>query len=184
MLDAFVGTMQETMGIAYYILVYGIGALAMLLSVISYQFRRRVTILLSNFLGQSCWVAYFLLQADGMSALVCALSALMLALFAKKDKWPWATGKISVSVFLLLFSAFSLFTFRIWSDIFPLLAGIFGVIASSRATEKRLRQFSLPWCLFWLLNSAFKGYPVALANDCLCTASTAISLYRYREKKQ
>lgn len=182
--QAFVGAMQEAMGIAYYILVYGIGGLAVAFSVVAFQFKHRATILLGNFLGQSCWVAYFLLQGDAASAFACALSAGMLALFAKKDKWPWVTGKVSVSVFLLLFSAFSLFTFRIWSDIFPLLAGIFGVIASSRATEKRLRQFSLPWCLFWLLNSAFKGYPVALANDCLCTASTAISLYRYREKKQ
>ena len=125
----------------------------------------------------------FLLQDDLMSAIACGLSAVMLALFSKKDKWSWTTGPISITVFILLFSGFSLFSFRVWNDIFPLLAGIFAVIANSRATEKRLRQFSVLWCLAWLLNSAFKMYPVALLNDLLCTTSTIISLIRYRNKK-
>ena len=43
--------------------------------------------------------------------------------------------------------------------------------------------FSLLWCLFWLLNSAFKMYPVAFLNDFLSTVSTIVSLIRYRKKK-
>lgn len=180
----WIAAMQGAMGVGYDVLVWGVGVIAMSLSALSFQMKRRVTIILGNFLGQSCWVAHFLLQGDAASAFVCALSALMLALFAKKDKWPWATGKVSVAIFLALFSTFSLVTFRIWSDIFPLLAGIFCVIANSRATEKGLRRLSLFWCLSWLANSIFKGYPVALISDLLCTSSTAIALYRYREKKQ
>lgn len=118
-----------------------------------------------------------------MSAIACALSAVMLAIFSKKDKWQWATGTVTVSTFILIFTVFSVFTFRVWSDIFPLLAGVFAVIANSRASEKRLRQFSVFWCLFWLLNSIFKMYPIAFANDLLCTISTIISLIRYREKR-
>lgn len=173
----------ETLGIFYYILVYGIGIIAMALSTLSFQFKRRVTIILGNFFGQSCWVIYFVLQGDLTSAIACALSAVMLAVFAKKDKWSWATHPIMVIMFIALLSGFSLLSFKVWSDIFPLLAGAFAVIANSRATEKRLRQFAVFWCLFWLLNSTFKMYPVAFANDFLCTASTIIALIRYRDKK-
>jgi hypothetical protein len=74
-------------------------------------------------------------------------------------------------------------SFAVWSDVFPLLAGVFAVIANSRQTEKRLRQFSLFWCFFWLLNSAFKLYPVAFANDLFCTVSTVVALVRYRDKR-
>ena len=183
MLSEFVAYMMNSMGIGYYVLVYATGVLAMTFSVIAFQFKRRVTIILSNFFGQSCWVIYFLIQDDLMSAIACALSAVMLALFSKKDKWSWAAGPTSIGVFLLLFSGFSLFTFRVWSDVFPLLAGVFAVIANSRATEKILRRFSVLWCLFWLLNSAFKMYPVALLNDLMCTLSAIVSLIRYRDKR-
>ena len=172
----------DTLGKSYWIIVYGVGLIAMALSVIAFQFKRRVTIILSNFLGQTSWVVYFLLQGDLTSAIACALSAAMLAVFAKKDRWKWAVSPLTVGFFLVLISGFSLMSFEGWSDIFPLLAGAFAVIANSRSTEKRLRQFSLLWCLFWLLNSAFKMYPVAFVNDFLCTVSTVVALIRYREK--
>ena len=78
---------------------------------------------------------------------------------------------------------FSLLTFAGWRDIFPLLAGVFAVIANSRSEEKRLRQFSAIWCALWLVNSIVKLYPVALVNDVLCTGSTIVSLIRYRDKE-
>ena len=90
---------------------------------------------------------------------------------------------LCIVFFVVLISGFSLLSFKVWSDIFPLLAGAFAVIANSRSDEKRLRQISFFWCLFWLLNSIFKMYPVAFANDLLCTVSTVVALIRYREKK-
>lgn len=171
----------NTLGIFYYVIVYGIGLLAMTLSVIAFQFKRRVTIILSNFFGQTSWVFYFLLQGDLTSAIACALSAVMLAVFAKKDKWKWATHPVVIIFFILLLSGFSMLSFKGWSDIFPLLAGVFAVIANSRTMEKRLRQFSFFWCIFWLMNSTFKMYPVAFANDLLCTISTIVALIRYRD---
>ena len=177
-----VNQLSEAMGFSYYILVYAIGILAMVFSVIAFQFKKRVTIVVFNCLGQVSWVLHFVLQADMTSAISCGLSAIMLAVFSKKDKWKWATSKVTIIVFVVLISGFSLLTFKVWSDIFPLLAGVFAVIANSRATEKRLRQFSLAWTSSWLLNSTFKMYPVAFANDFMCTASTIIALIRYRDK--
>ena len=183
MLGFSVDGMINALGKSYYVLVYGIGLIAMLLSIVAFQFKRRVTIILGNFFGQTCWVAYFLLQGDLTSAIACALSAVMLAVFAKKEKWKWAASPVSIGVFIALLSGFSLLSFGVWSDIFPLLAGVFAVIANSRSDENRLRVFSFFWCLFWLLNSIFKMYPVAFANDLLCTASTVVALIRYKEKR-
>ena len=174
----------DTLGIFYWIIVYAIGILAMVFSVIAVQFKKRVTIILSTCFGQVSWVLYFLLQGDLTSAIVCGFSAIMLAIFAKKDKWKWATSKITIAAFIILNSAFSIWTFKVWSDVFPLLAGIFAVIANSRSSEKRLRQYTLVWCVAWLLNSTFKFYPVAFANDFLCTMSTIIALVRYRDKNK
>ena len=184
MLSFSVDGLVAALGKGYDILVYGVGVIAMLLSIIAFQFKHRVTIILSNFFGQTCWVVYFLLQGDLTSAIACALSAVMLAVFSKKETWKWATSPITVGLFIVLLSGFSLLSFEGWSDLFPLLAGVFAVIANCQSREKRLRQFSFFWCLFWLLNSIFKMYPVAFMNDLLCTISTVVALIRYRETRE
>ena len=97
-----------------------------------------------------------------------------------KDKWKWVSNKLCPITFTLLVVGFSILTFATWVDIFPLLAGVFAVIANSRKSEKRLRQFSSVWCALWLVNSILKAYPVAFVNDVLCTGSTIVSLIRYR----
>ena len=181
-MEAFVEHLSATLGMGYTVLVYGVGILAMALSVIAFQFPRRVTIVICTCLGQTSWVLYFLLQGDPMSAIACALSAVMLAVFSQKDKWKWVTSLPSILVFLAVLSGFSLWTFAGWIDLFPLAAGIFAVIANSRASEKRLRQFSVLWSLSWLMNSILRMYPVALINDLFCTVSAAVSLLRYRSR--
>ena len=154
----------------------------MVLSVIAYQFKYRFTIIVVNFSGQSCWVVYFLLQSDFASALSCALTVIVMVIYSMKDKWTWAMSRVCIVSLAAVIVGFSLFTFASWKDIFPLLAGVFAVIASSRPDEKSLRQFSAIWCALWLVNSILKAYPVAFVNDMLCTTSTIVSLIRYRDK--
>ena len=181
MLGFSVDTMAEALGTGYWILVYGVGVLAMLFSTVAFQFKHRVTIILSNFLGQTCWVVYFLLQGDLTSAIACALSAVMLAVFSRKEQWKWATAPATVVFFLVVMTGFSLSSFRSWQDIFPVIAGVFAVLANCQASEKRLRQLAIPWCFFWLCNSIVKFYPIALITDFCGTLSAAIALFRYRE---
>lgn len=183
MLGVLVNNLMNALGIGYYVLVYGVGILAMAFCVMAYQFKKRVSIILSNLGGQICWVLYFSLQADLTSAITCALSAVMLSVFSKKGKWKFVDSPITVIAFIVVIAGFSAISFKVWSDVFPLLAGILGVITHSRATEKRLRQFSIPWLMCWILNGAFKVYPVALINDSMCMVSSIASLIRYREKK-
>ena len=154
----------------------------MVLSVIAYQFKYRFTIIVVNFSGQSCWVLYFLLQSDFASAISCALTVIVMVIYSMKDRWTWAMSRVCIVSFVAVVVGFSVFTFATWKDIFPLLAGVFAVLASSRPDEKSLRQFSAIWCALWLVNSILKAYPVAFVNDMLCTGSTIISLIRYRNK--
>ena len=181
-MNHFIEQLAINLGFYYHVLVYGVGILSMILSTVAFQFKKRVAIVLCSALGQSSWVVYFLLQADLVSAIACGISAVILAIFTKRAEWKWVKSRCFILFCIVLVSGFSILTFAIWSDIFALLAGVFAVIANSRPNEKKVRQFSLLWCGFWLLNSTFKTYPVAFINDLFCTVSTAIALFRYREK--
>lgn len=184
MLSFSVDEFASALGVFYYVLVYGVGIAAMTMSVVAFQLRHRKSIILCNFLAQVVWVLYFLLQGDLTSAIACALCTVMLAIFSKQSEWSWVKSPYCKALFLVVISGFSLLSFAVWSDIFPFLAGIFAVIANSQSDENRLRKFSLVWCVLWLLNSTFKLYPVAFANDLFCTISTIVALVRYREKKE
>ena len=183
-MDGIVQALTSGLGFFYYILVYGVGLLAMVLSTSAYQFRRRQMILLFILGGQICWVLYFLLQGDLTSAFASGLTALMLAVFTRRGKWPWATSPVTVVLFCCVIAAFSILSFRVWSDVFPLLAGVFTILSASRETEKNLRILALFYCVLWMCNSIFKAYPVALANDLFCTVSTIVALVRYRKKEE
>ena len=165
------------------VLIYAVGILAMVLSVIAYQFKYRVTIIVVNFSGQACWVIYFLLQSDFTSAVSCALTVIVMVIYSMKGKWTWVSSRICFATFMVAMISFSLVTFTGWKDIFPLLAGVFAVIANSRSDERSLRFYSAIWCALWLMNSILKVYPVAFVNDVLCTSSSVISIFRYRETK-
>ena len=183
-MEVLVEKLMTALGNWYMVLVYGIGVLAMSFSVSSVQFKRRVAILTCSLFGQFCWIAYFLVQGDLTSAVACVLTAIMLAVFARKDKWPWATSLPTVIFFAVVMVGFSILSFATWKDIFPLIAGVFAVIANSRSSEKRLRQFALGWYIFWVMNGIVKFYPVALINDIMCTVSAIIALIRYRNKEK
>ena len=173
-----------SLGVLYYILVYAVGVLAMIFSIFAYQFKHRISIIVSTFFGQLCWVAHFLLQGDLTSAIACALTAVMLAVFAKRDRWKWVKSPFCVIGFIILISGFSILCFAVWSDVFPLLAGVFAVISNSRSDENNLRRFAVLFCFFWLMNSAFKMYPVAFVNDLFCLISAVVSLIRYHKPKK
>ena len=106
----------------------------------------------------------------------------MIAAFTMRDKWKWVTSNACVIAFSSIITVFSIATFATLIDIFPPLAGNFAIIANSRTDQKRIRQFSLLWCGFWLVNSILKIYMVAIINDLFMTISAAVALYRYRDK--
>ena len=48
-MPVYVQKMIETLDVWYYVLVYAVGVIAMIFSVIAVQFKKRITIILCNF---------------------------------------------------------------------------------------------------------------------------------------
>ena len=88
-------------GVGLTVAIYAVGIMAMLLSVIAYQFKYRVTIIVVNFSGQACWVLYFLLQSDFTSAVSCAITVAVMVVYSMKDKWKWVSNKLCPITFTL-----------------------------------------------------------------------------------
>ncbi len=186
MFDGLVDFLNSNLGLWYIVLINFFGVLAIVIKVTEYQFKKRVTRFIICILASLCWLLYFLVQGQTVSALANLVSVLQTIVFMQRDKYEWAKSKIWLYVFLVAQIAICVFGFKVWHDIFPPLAGVFGAIAYFVIDEKTYRYFALLNVVFWLANSIAKMpmTVLALVCDATCTVSGLIGLYRFYERKK
>ena len=186
MFDGVVEVLSENLGFWYIILINIIGVLAILTKASEYQFKKRAIRFMLCITACTCWLTYFLLQGQTVSTFANLVSALQTVIFMQRDKHEWAKSKIWLFVFLILQISTCVIGFRVWHDIFPPVAGIFGAIAYFVLDEKKYRCFALLNVIFWLSNSISK-MPLtllALICDSTCTISGTIGLVRFYKRQK
>ena len=186
MFDGLVTFLNSNLGIWYIVLINFFGVLAILTKVTEYQFKKRLTRFIICVLASLWWLIYFILQGQTVSALANLVSLIQTIIFMQRDRYEWAKSKIWLFVFLILQIAICVVGFKVWHDIFPPLAGIFGAIAYFVIDEKTYRYFALLNVVFWLANSIAKMpmTVLALVCDSTCTISGIIGLYRFFKRKK
>ncbi|MBO7214472.1 MAG: YgjV family protein [Clostridia bacterium] len=177
-LSAMVNSLK-TLGVWYYVILNAFGVIAILLKVTEFQFKKRSTILTFALLASTCWIFYFILYGDLVSAIVNFVCIVQGYVFLCREKYKWANSKLWFFFFLVVQITLGIIFFKVWHDIFPIIAGVFNVIAYFVMNKTQYRFFGLCCLIFWVLNSAFKFYPIALANDVFGSISAFVSIVRY-----
>lgn len=186
MFDGLVRFLSTNLGFWYIILINIFGVFAIATKASEYQFKKRAIRFTLCITAGLCWLIYFLLQGQTVSALANLVSVIQTIIFMQRDKHEWAKSKIWLFVFLTLQIVICVVGFRVWHDIFPPLAGIFGAIAYFVIDEKTYRFFALFNVIFWLSNSISK-MPLtllALICDSTCTISGTIGLVRFYKRQK
>ena len=186
MFDGLVAFLNSNLGLWYIVLFNFFGVLAIIIKVSEYQFKKRTIRLIICLCANLCWFIYFILQGQTVSAFANLVSMLQTIVFMQRDRYKWAKSIVWLYVFLALQITICVVGFKVWHDIFPPIAGVFGAIAYFVIDEKNYRYFALLNVIFWLANSIAKMPMTALALVCdaTCTISGVIGLIRfYRRKK-
>ncbi len=186
MFDGLVNFLDSNLGFWYIILINFFGVLAILTKVTEYQFKKRITRFIICTCASLCWLIYFILQGQTVSALANLVALIQTLIFMQRDRYEWAKSKIWLFVFLILQITICVVGFKVWHDIFPPIAGVFGAIAYFVIDEKTYRYFALLNVVFWLLNSIAKMpmTVLALVCDSTCTISSMVGLYRFYKRKK
>ena len=186
MFDGFVNFLDSNLGIWYIVLINIFGVLAIVTKLTEYQFKKRIVRSIICFTAGLWWLFYFVLQGETVSSLANLVSMLQVLVFMQREKHEWAKSKIWLFVFLSLNLVICILGFKVWHDIFPPLAGIFGAIAYFVIDEKTYRYFALFNVVFWLSNSIAKMPMTVLALICdsTCTVSALIGLKRFYNRKK
>ncbi len=184
--DGLTSFLSGKMGVYYIVLINIFGVLAIITKLTEYQFKKRIVRSLICFTAGLWWLFYFVLQGETVSALANLVSMIQVLIFMQRDTHKWAKSKIWLFVFLSLNLIICILGFKVWHDIFPPLAGIFGAIAYFVIDEKTYRYFALFNVVFWLANSIAKMpmTVLALVCDSTCTVSALIGLYRFYNRKK
>ncbi|MBO7149814.1 MAG: YgjV family protein [Clostridia bacterium] len=186
MFDGLKSFLNSNLGIWYIVLFNFFGVLAIIIKVSEYQFKKRTIRFIICTCASLCWLVYFILQGQTVSALANLVSLVQTLVFMQRENHEWAKSKIWLYVFLTLQIAICVVGFKVWHDIFPPLAGIFGAIAYFVIDEKTYRYFALLNVVFWLANSIAKMpmTVLALVCDATCTISGIIGLIRFFRRKK
>jgi len=159
------------------------GGLSIAASVCSMQFKNRKTILIA-LLCLNLFSALNLILLGSFSAAYITLFAILEMivnyLFERKKK---STPKPVVVLYILVNIALGALTFAKPLDLLPLLAAIIFCFTVLTKDEQSIRKLMFLNQSLWLIFDLSVGAYVLVGSNILTLVSTAIALYRFRNKK-
>lgn len=181
-----VNYLSSTLGIWHAIIFNAFGIISICLKITELQLKRRNYIILFSIGAAIGWVIYFFLNGNVASSLVSIIGVIQAIIFYQRGKHGWAESKFWLFLFLAAQVAICIFTFKDWTTLLSVSAGLFGTLAYFVMKEKVYRYLILCSLICWLFNSIFNFYLIAFLADALSTVSIVISIARYTiaERKQ
>ena len=180
--EKMVKTLDGTMGIWYPILFNAIGVVSIFLQFMIFQMKRKKQIVFVEILSDIGWLSYFALQGDFISGTANIIGIMSKIIILLQNKYRWAESKLWNIFFVAFAAVFSALTFKVWMDIFALIACTLSILAFFMTKENNIRKVALlAYCAF-ACNSISKLYVVALIADITALISCIIALIRYKNE--
>ena len=147
-----------------------------------FQMENKRKIVFVGILSDIGWLSYFALQGDFISGTANIIGIMSKIVITLQGKYRWAESRLW-NVFFVAFAAiFSMLTFKVWMDVFALMACTLSILAFFMKKENDIRKVALfAYCAF-ACNSISKGYIVALIADITALISCIIALIRYKNE--
>ena len=166
------------------VLFNAFGVIGICLQILLYQMKKRKTIILFNIANNVTGFSYFSLQGDLLSGTANIVGIVSNLVFLCRGKYRWAESKLWLLLFIAIGVTYSIFTFKTWRDIFPLVGCASSMVAFFMIKEKNIRKVSLFTYTCFMCNSISKLYIVALIADITAFSSVVIALIRYSKKEE
>jgi hypothetical protein len=175
----FINLLRDITDLAILNLIANIfGLIAVVLKVVEYQLDKRAIRIILALGGNVCWIAYFFLKGMDASAISAIIAMSSNMVFLLREKHDFFNGGWWLAIFLVMTAINCIIGYKVWMDIFAILAGLFGIIAYFVKNDKLYRILSFACMFSWLLNSVFYQAGIALINDAFATVSVTIAILR------
>ncbi|MBQ6354881.1 YgjV family protein [Candidatus Saccharibacteria bacterium] len=145
---------------------------------ISFWQKKRKDILNLQILDSVFDIVQYILLGAYTGCLISFLGATRACVFKK------AKNGAVLLLFIALYIAASILTFRGWLSLLPLTAAIIYTIVIWNKKEQNIRFFSIFVFLLWLVYDIFVQAYVSAITDIVLVASNAAAFYKYNSKEK
>jgi hypothetical protein len=162
-----------------------IGCLSLLLSLTSFQMRKRRTVLFFQMLASiSCAISLIMLGgiAGGILDLIAFSRTLV---FSLSDRYKWAGSRVCLFTYFAVIIACGILTWEPGSiaTLFAISGTLLSTLALYMKNEQRLRIISLFSGPCWIVYSLIYSSCFGILNEIIAMTSIIIALVRMRESK-
>ena len=187
--SAIVNTLSK-LGIWYHVLYNAIGAIGIIIKIIGFQLKKRSTRILFNMCQAICWMLYFVCTGNATAGVTGIIGIFQNVVFMQREKHKWADSYFWLVFFLMIqvgISVWSLWDGISITEIFPLLASPFSLIAYFAINGKVFRSLILCSSICWFINSLIGTFIantganlwMAFICDVLSVSSIVIAIIRF-----
>ncbi len=166
-----------------FVIGQGIGVIALIFNVLSYQQKTHKKILLCQSLGGLLFTLHFLLIGAYTGAVLNLLGAVRSLIYSNREK-SWANKKIWPIIFLIAFTLSGILTWDGIFSLFPTVAMLLSTVVLWIENPKLNRVLSFPTSAFWLIyNISRKSYS-GIATEIFISTSIIIGYIRHDMKRK
>lgn len=161
------------------IFIQGIGVIALLFVIFSFQKNKRVTLLAVMLVGLVLFVVHYSLLGAWTGALMNLIEAGMVFVAYQKETKTWAKKKFWPYIFISLFVIAGLLTAKSLVDFFPVLAQTFGTIAVWQKNPRAIRFIMLAPRPLWFFYNFIVGSYAGMATEVFILLSVLTGIIRF-----
>ncbi len=161
------------------IIIQGIGYIALIFVILSFQNNNRVKLLLFMLTGILLFVIHYALLGAWTGSLMNLIEAGVVFVAYKKDTSSWAQKKYWPYIFIALFVVASALVAKSLVDILPAIAQIFGTIAVWQTNPRAIRFIMLVPRPLWLTYNFAVGSYAGTIAELFILASVMVGIVRF-----
>jgi hypothetical protein len=163
----------------YQIVTQGIGCLALLFAILSFQNNKRGKILFYLIIANTLFLLHFGLLDAWAGVAVNILGALRAILFYQKDTKVWAQHPIWMYVFMAAFIVAGLVTWTNYTSLLPMVGGVADTFALWKRSARSIRFCSLFPRPFWFSYDLLVGSYAGMATEVFVLSSVLMGILRF-----
>ncbi len=151
--------------------------IAICFDLLSFQLKKRTHIVLCLSIAGLFISSHFLLLEKWTASILMAIAV------TRYVSSYFTTSKKTMTFFVSISIASSVFTFQGYLSILSCLGSVFQTVGAFNSNDKKLRQLMIVGTMFWLSHNFFAGSPGAVIMEILFLSSNFIGYYRFYLKR-
>ncbi|MCX6780657.1 MAG: YgjV family protein [Candidatus Magasanikbacteria bacterium] len=161
------------------IIIQGLGFLALLFVILSFQKKERTRLLAIMLAGLLLFVVHFSLLHAWTGALMNLIEAGVVFVSYKSETAAWAKKSFWPYFFIALYIIFGFLIYKNPSDLLPIIAQSFGAIATWQKNQRALRFIMLLPRPLWFIYNFIVGSYAGMVTEVLILISVIVGIVRF-----